>query len=444
MHLLRVIGMAAQPTRATSSAPPTATLADVDITPQLDERPPRPPHYEQLERALGLLTREMVDSPRTMLQRLVEIAVDLCAADTSGVSLLDGDVLRWEAVAGVSAAACGRTMPRDQSPCGICVDRNATQLLYLADRCFPALPAEPRFVETLLTPFGSDGQPAGTVWVVSHNSERKFDREDERLLRLLSQFASAGWQLWKAGEAAAASSRHKDDFIAMVGHELRNPFAAITTAAANLQRSADGDAIARRSVDVIVRQSQHVSRLLDDLLDITRISSGKLHLDRRLIDVRSVVAETIDTRRAQIERRHHRLVEDLGEAPILVEADPMRVAQIVSNLVDNASKYTPEGGHICVTVSIRGDDVEIAVQDDGIGIPTERRETIFAPFTQLASEETTAGFGLGLALVRMLAALHGGQVSVLSDGPGHGSRFVVRFPVHAHPQVSSDSTTPDV
>ena len=444
MHLLRVIGMAAQPTRAPSSARPTATLADVDISHELDLRPTRPPHYEQQARALGLLARELSDSPRTMLQCLVETVVDLCAADTAGISLLDGDVFRWEAVAGLLAAARDGTMARDQDPCGVCIDRNATQLFYLADRYFPALPAAPRFVELLLIPFCAHGRPVGAVWVVSHNDERKFDREDERLVHALTQCASASWQLWQASEAAAASSRHKDDFIAMVGHELRNPFAAITTAAANLQRSVDGDATARRSVDVIVRQSQHVSRLLDDLLDISRISSGKLHLERRLVDVRSVVAETIDTRRAQIDRRRHRLVEDLGDQPIVVEADPVRVAQIVSNLVDNASKYTPEGGHISVTLSKRGRDVELAVQDDGIGIPTERRESIFAPFTQLASDETTAGFGLGLALVRMLATLHDGQVSVLSDGPGHGSRFVVRFPVHAHAQVSSGSPRPHV
>jgi signal transduction histidine kinase len=413
----------------TSPAHSAATLVYLDISPQLDERPTRPPNYEHEARALSLLAREMAENPRNILQCFVEIVVYLCDAGAAGINLLDGDLFRWQAVAGSFAAARGGTMPRDQSPSRGCIDRNATQLMQLADRSVPGSLAESPFTEALLIPFCVRKEPVGTVWVVGDQRGRTFDREDERVVRVLAQIASAGWQLWKTSEADAASSRHKDDFIAMVGHELRNPFAAITTAAANLHRFVDGDAAAHRSIDVIVRQSHHVSRLLDDLLEIARINSGKLHLERRLIDVRSVVAETIDTRRAQIDRRRQMLVEDLGEASIRAEADPVRLAQIVSNLVENASKYTPEGGHISVTLVSRGSDVELAVEDDGVGIPPERCESIFEPFTQLSTRQTTEGLGLGLALVRNLTALHGGHVSVTSAGPGQGSRFVVRLPV---------------
>jgi len=146
-----------------------------------------------------------------MLQRLVETARELCRADTAGISLLEGDVFRWEAVAGVFASYRDGTMPRAASPCGVCIDENVTQLMHLPDRHFPALRAEPRFVEALLIPFRVRGRPVGTVWIVSHTDERKFDREDERVVQTLAQFAAAGWQLWNALEAAEEANHHKDE-----------------------------------------------------------------------------------------------------------------------------------------------------------------------------------------------------------------------------------------
>ena len=155
-------------------------------------------------------------------------------------------------------------MPRDQSPCGVCIDRNATQLMHLADRCFPALLAEPRFVEALLIPFHINGKPVGTVWVVSHTEDRKFDQEDERIVRELSLFASAGWQLLQTSEALAERNRQKDDFIATLGHELRNPLGAIVAATSVLQQRTATDQGAVRALDIIARQSQHMTRLADD------------------------------------------------------------------------------------------------------------------------------------------------------------------------------------
>lgn len=148
------------------------------------------------------LAREMTDNPRRMLQTLVETALGLCKADTAGISLREGDVFRWEAVAGMLASYRDTTMPRAASPCGVCIDENATQLMHLPDRHFRALRSEPRFIETLLIPFQADGRTVGTVWIGSHTDQRKFDREDERVVRALAQFASAGWQLWNARKAA--------------------------------------------------------------------------------------------------------------------------------------------------------------------------------------------------------------------------------------------------
>jgi signal transduction histidine kinase len=380
----------------------------------------------------------MAANPRNMLQKLVEVAVDLCGAHTAGISLLDGDVFRWEAVAGVFAEARGGTMPRNESPCGVCIDRDDTQLMHLADRCFPALAADPRFVEALLIPFHDHGTPIGTVWIVSHTFGRKFDKEDERIVRELSEFASAGWQLWKSSEAVSANNRRKDDFIATLGHELRNPFAAIMTAAAMLKQLTIGDGRATRAIGVIDRQSRHVSRLVDDLLDIGRIESGKLELDKRSIDLRTVVAETIEMRRDQVERRRQTLAVELGSEPLIVEADPVRLAQVVSNLVDNAAKYTPENGRISVAVSSDNGDAIISVRDTGVGIPAERAQSIFEPFTQLrqSHDASAGGLGIGLALVRRLSELHGGAVKVISDGPNRGSCFIVRLPIRSAPRHS--------
>ena len=195
-------------------------------------------------------------------------------ADTAGLSLLEGDVFRWEAVAGVFASYRDGTMPRAASPCGVCIDENVTQLMHLPDRHFPALRAEPRFVEALLIPFQVRGRPVGTVWIVSHTDARKFDREDERVVRTLAQFAAAGWQLWNALEAAEEANRRKDEFVAMVGHELRNPLAAICNAAHILQEAdTAGHATA---VQVVARQSQHLARVAHDLLDLSRIGRDSM------------------------------------------------------------------------------------------------------------------------------------------------------------------------
>ena len=411
---------------------PIANFDVVDIRSALTIRPRRTSSLLDEHRAFSVLAAEMAANPRNMLQKLVELAVELCDAHSAGISLLEGDVFRWEAVAGVFAAARGGTMPRHQSPCGVCIDRDSTQLMHLADRCFPALLAEPRFVEALLIPFHANGKPIGTVWVVSHTEDRQFDQEDERIVRELSQFASAGWQLLQTSEALAHSNRRKDAFLATLGHELRNPLGAIVAATSILQRFPPTDRWAARAVDIIARQSQHMSRLADDLLDIERIERGKLELDRRPVDLRAVVAATIDARRAQIERRGHFLTVELGDAPIIIEGDEVRLAQVVSNLVDNAAKYTPEHGLISVALLHEGDDVEVVISDSGVGIPPERVAGIFDAFTQLEGSRDAAagGLGLGLALVKSLTELHGGAVTVVSEGRDRGSSFCVRLPVH--------------
>ena len=423
--------MIPEPARSVSgSGVSPAPLASVDILNELSSRPRRAARVEDEHRAFTLLAAEMATHPRNMLQKLVELAVDVCDAHTAGISLLDGDVFRWEAIAGVLAGARGRTMPRQNSPCGVCIDRNTTQLLHLPDRCFPALPTEPRFVEAMLIPFHSHGVPIGTVWLVSHNHDRKFDREDERFVLQLSQFASASWLMLRSSEQLAQLNRRKDEFLAVLGHELRSPLGAIFTATALVSVRVRDDAIAASGVDMISRQSRHLLRLADDLLDIARIESGKLQLDRQPVDARAIVSDSVAAHRLQIERRRQALTLELGDEPIVIEADPTRLAQIVSNLVDNASKYTTESGRIAVSLMKDGGQVIVTVRDSGVGIPSDHARRIFEPFSQLSNaRRSNSGIGLGLALVKTLTEMHGGTVTVTNNGQDEGSCFSIRLPI---------------
>jgi signal transduction histidine kinase len=225
--------------------------------------------------------------------------------------------------------------------------------------------------------------------------------------------------------------RRKDEFIATLGHELRNPLSVLTTASLIFKMDGATSTDMKRAADIIGRQVQLVTRLINDLLDIERIDNGKLQLDLRSVDLREIVTNSLQSRRADAERRKQSLTMALTQNPVVVNADAVRLGQVVSNLVDNAVKYTPEEGHINVAVTADGHEAVIVVQDDGAGIPAERVDSIFEPFVQLSQSRKAArgGMGLGLALVRRLTELHGGTVDVTSSGQDHGSRFAVHLPL---------------
>lgn len=225
--------------------------------------------------------------------------------------------------------------------------------------------------------------------------------------------------------------QRKDEFIAMLGHELRNPLSVLTTTARIFKMDGATSADMKRAADIIGRQVQHVTRLINDLLDLERIDHGKVQLEVRSVDLREIVTQTLESRRPDAERRKQSLTVQLAPEPVIVCADAVRLVQVLSNLVDNAVKYTPEAGHINVAVTAGEDDAVIAVQDDGAGIPSERVESIFEPFVQLPESRNAArgGMGLGLSLVRRLTELHGGTVKVTSRGQGCGSRFAVHLPL---------------
>ncbi len=226
---------------------------------------------------------------------------------------------------------------------------------------------------------------------------------------------------------AETASRAKDEFLAMLGHELRNPLSPIVTALQLIRTRGTGHP---RELAIIERQVSHMSRLVEDLLDVSRITRGKIALHPELVELSSVVAKAIEMAAPLLEARAHRLEVDVPSAGLAVRGDPVRLAQVVANLLTNAAKYTPPGGHVKVHASRDGAEVTLAVSDDGQGLTAELLPQVFDLFVQgpRSPDRHEGGLGLGLTLVRSLVAAHGGTVEARSAGAGRGSTFVVRLP----------------
>jgi len=717
----------------------TICLDNVIITGELGRRTCRSSDYATESRAMVLLAEAMADSPETILQKLVEKTLELCRAHSAGISVLENsngkEVFRWRAIAGQFAGYVDGHMPRESSPCGTVIDQDAVLLFAHPERHYPyPLPVEPPIVEALLAPVHAQGRPVGTLWVVAHNEQRKFDAEDARLLRNLSRFVSAALQaasradeikqkvagltrlhelaiklsgelelrpalqailetlvdlhkadfgllslydadsqllcehasvgidsqvlqtlrrvkpgdsygacgsafsrrmrvvvedteldplfatyrevartigfrsvhstpiLTRQGEvlgvlsvhfrarrlptepelqlsdmcarhaanvvealkaeedrqkfvslseessdfiaiastsgrceylnrAGAAlvgldsaahavsaaladflspefkqllaetvlptvhstghwqgevlfkhfrsgelvpmdqivflirhpqsgaalylatvardirakkhaeeklreSDRMKTEFLAMLAHELRNPLAPIRNALQILEISKSDPAAAAESRAIIDRQLRQVVRLVDDLLDVSRISAGKLELRRKRVDVSVVMQNAVETSRPLIEAGRHRLTVNLPERPLPVDADVVRLAQVFSNLLNNAAKYSEPGGHIRFSAERNGSEVVVRLEDTGIGIPKEMLPRIFDLFAQVdrSLERAQGGLGIGLTLVKRLCDMHGGRIEAHSEGAGRGSRFIVRLPMSTQPE----------
>jgi len=227
------------------------------------------------------------------------------------------------------------------------------------------------------------------------------------------------------------ADRQKDDFLSAVAHELRNPLSALANVAHILHSSQVDAAVQQRVSNVIERQAAFMARLVEDLLDLARVRCGKFTLRRESIDLRTVVPTAVEFSHPLIEARNHHLEVTPPAEPLWVSGDPNRLVQVVSNLLTNAAKYTPEGGQIRLTALREDGAAVVRVRDDGAGIPHEMLSRVFELFTQVgaAGEDRAGGLGIGLSLVRRLVELHGGTVAAFSEGLGRGSEFVVRLPL---------------
>ncbi|HTU00779.1 MAG TPA: ATP-binding protein, partial [Candidatus Sulfotelmatobacter sp.] len=238
----------------------------------------------------------------------------------------------------------------------------------------------------------------------------------------------------RAEEALRAADRRKDDFLAVLAHELRNPLAPVQNAVHILRARGTGDPTARWAEDVIDRQSRQLARLVDDLLDLSRIRRGRLTLQMARVDLRQPAAQAIETSRPLIQARKHTLELSIGAEPIPVHGDPARLAQVILNLLNNAAKYTPEGGQIWLGLSVEDGRAVVRVRDSGVGIEAETLARIFDLFERGNVPSTEQeGLGIGLTIVRRLVEMHGGHVTATSPGRGQGSEFVVRLPLTAEP-----------
>jgi PAS domain S-box-containing protein len=561
-------------------------IDDVLATPVVETRPARAADFEGESKALMALARTLADSPQSILQELVDAALALTAAHSSGISLVEGTgrdaIFRWHATAGDFERYAGGTMPRNFSPCGTVLDRRSTLVMADPIRAYPYISKLHRPLrEVLLVPFSRGSELIGTVWVVSHTEEKRFDREDLRLITNLAQFASMATktldeqtELKATGEALAlervrvssaleagaigtwtwdietdrifpddnllklfgltreddggvplshlAAVIHTDDrdgfcgmlgdamanntsvgiecrilrhdgtsrwvdvrgrgihhasgelmqisgivldiserklleiqdreahqrkteFLATLAHELRNPLAPIRNGLTLLGQGADHkSAQVKQMMD---RQVSHLVRLVDDLMDVSRISSGKMELKRKLVSLRTLVENAMETSQSVIGAQAHVLCMHMPDEEVMLDADPVRIAQVFSNLLNNAAKYTPAGGRIEVVASVQGEEVVVEVSDTGVGIETADLARIFEMFGQVRDtlERSQGGLGIGLSLSKTLVSMHGGSLHAVSGGRGQGSTFTVRLPVApatTMPQTTYTCETP--
>ena len=225
--------------------------------------------------------------------------------------------------------------------------------------------------------------------------------------------------------------RRKDDFLAMLAHELRNRLAPIAAAAEVLRLGHANDPRLRRTSEIVTRQVRHMATLVDDLLEASRVTRGIVSVERRVEDLRDVVAHAVEQVTPQAEGRRHQLRVDVPDAAVHVPGDRKRLVQVLTNLLDNAVEYTPEGGLIEVTLARDATHARLAVRDNGVGVAPALRERIFDLFVQVqrSADRAQGGLGVGLALARSLVELHGGELTFTSAGASQGSEFVIRLPL---------------
>ena len=389
---------------------------------------------EQVKRLNESLERRNaeLDAERMRWQGVVEgIADEVWVCDAKGtvslVNLPEATASGFEASSGASAGEIlegveilefdGQPRPRDQSPLRRALEEG--RIIRGEETKRNQRTGAERYRQYSCAPMRDGaGQVTGAVAVVRDITELR-----------LAEFA------------LREADRRKNEFLAMLAHELRNPLNPIGNSLRILDRAPQGGTQARRACEIIDRQLAHMTRLVDELLDVSRIASGKIRLQREAVDLCILVSHTVDDHRPLFADKGISLEAELPTAPLFVDGDPVRLTQALGNVLQNAVKFTPAGGRVRVRVSSQGGWSELSVRDTGAGISPEVIAHIFEPFTQAdrTLDRAAGGLGLGLSLVKGLIELHGGAVRASSDGPGTGSELMIRLPIHVgavadHPQ----------
>jgi PAS domain S-box-containing protein len=285
----------------------------------------------------------------------------------------------------------------------------------------------------MCVPLQTRGKTLGVISFVAAESGKTYTPGDLAFAVELAQRAAIAIENAQLYSSLREADRLKDEFLAMLAHELRNPLAPIRNALHIMKQPAANGAVLGQSRDMAERQVQHMARLLDDLLDVSRISRGKIELRKDLLDLASVLNRTAEAVRPLIEERGHEFSIALPAGPLRVEGDATRLEQVMTNLLNNAAKYTDPGGRIALSASREGSEIVLRVKDTGIGIAPDMLPRVFDLFVQAERrlDRSQGGVGIGLTLVRKLVELHGGSVEARSEGHGRGSEFVVRLPAPA-------------
>jgi PAS domain S-box-containing protein len=392
--------------------------------------------FRLLSEAAAMLL--VTDDPDTMLRCLFAQIGSHLGLDTYFNYMVDdtGEALRLVSYVGLPEEKA-RTMARleiGQAPCGAtALHRHPLVASFIQQandskaEAIKSLGLRAYICHPLLT----GDKLLGTLAFASR-SRGPFDTDELEFLQTLCHYVAMAYERLRLVNKLQEADHRKDEFLAMLSHELRNPLAALHNTIEVLHRLGPDHAQLPRAQALIERQVKQLIRLVDDLLDVSRITQGKLRLVRERLDVTQVVGEAVETSRPLIESRRHEFVASIPSESLWVEGDRARLIQVFGNLLNNAAKYTDEGGRIECEVEA-GEQVIVRVRDNGAGIAPELLPHVFDPFTQAdcTLAHSQGGLGLGLALVKRLVELHGGTVEAFSAGLGHGAEFVVRLPHQA-------------
>jgi len=437
------------------------------ITDELSSRASRRPNYGAEAKVLRRLAHALATSDAAMLELLASEAARLCRAGSAGISVLESPAdkpasFRWAALAGHCAPLLDTYQPFGDSLCGVTLAMGKPELFKTPQRYFPSIETvSPPVVEALLVPIPISDGPWGAIWVMSHDEACRFDAEDLRLLTSLADFTGAAMQVTlmqalaekratEAEEAQQALRRTEERtyaFIATLGHELRSPIAPVVSSLEILNRPGTSGCAATRALEIAQRQMGRLQRLIDDLLDASRIRYGKVEVKMGACQLADIVWDAVHEVQPAMDARKHHLTVHSPLAPVTLHADAPRLTQVLVNLLSNSAKYSPDGSHIEIAAVVEQPadqdavlspgSVKFTVTDDGYGIPAEKLPYAFDMFTQLGSRPSMAdsGLGIGLALVKYLVECHGGTVSIASGDGRTGTTVTVVLPVLERRQI---------
>jgi signal transduction histidine kinase len=390
------------------------------------------------------------DSPDEMLRKLFDrvgrhLNLDTCLSYAVNDA---GDALQLAASHGIPAdsLASSQRLEFGQAVCGtVALQRRAIVVPEVQSSSDPrtGLICSLGIRAYACYPLTAGNRLLGTISFGSRTRDR-FDEDELEFLETVSHYVAVACERSRLIEQLREDDRRKDEFLAMLAHELRNPLAPIRNALQiqKLSRASDDHAETR---ELMERQVGQMVRLIDDLLDISRVTRGQLELRKERVELAAAFRQAVENARPHIEQAGHELSVTMPAEPIYLQADPVRLAQVVANLLNNCAKYTPRGGRIRLSAERQGSDAVISVRDNGVGISSELLPRVFDMFMQVdrTLERSQGGLGIGLTLVKRLVEMHGGNVEARSEGAGRGSEFVVRLPmVLAAPQATLSAHSP--